>query len=93
MLEASLCGVVCTGRRFRQTLKWGISPSQRKFTQGEQIVARHAVFHKSFTLLFIVSVTVVFAGYTSLASAQHVTGRTGTLYFIRCRYLREQQVR
>ena len=36
-------------------------------------MARHAVFHKSFTLLFIVSVTVVFAGYTSLASAQHVT--------------------
>ena len=34
---------------------------------------RHSAFHKSFTLLFIVSATVAFAGYTSLASAQHVT--------------------
>ena len=36
-------------------------------------MARHAVLHKSFTMLFIASVIVAFAGYTSLASAQHVT--------------------
>ena len=34
---------------------------------------RNSALHKSFTLLFIMSVTVAFAGYTSLASAQHVT--------------------
>ena len=36
-------------------------------------MSRNSAFHKSFTLLFIVSVTVAFAGYTSMATAQHVT--------------------
>ena len=53
-------------------------------------MSRHAVFHKSFTMLFIVSVVVAFSGYTSLAVCSTRYRWTGTLYFIRCRYLLER---